>query len=47
MDLRRQGAIRLDGCVYDQVLKAQGFVSATKKDREQLKTRVKRATKIY
>jgi hypothetical protein len=47
MDSRRQGAIRLDGSVYDQVLKAQGFVSATKKDREQLKIRVKRATKIY
>ena len=47
MDSRRQGAIRLDSSVYDQVLKAQGFVSATKKDREQLKGRVKRATKIY
>ncbi|RAQ98941.1 JmjC-domain-containing protein [Stemphylium lycopersici] len=47
MDSRRQGAIRLDSSVYDQVLKAQGFVSATKKDREQLQGRVKRATKIY
>jgi hypothetical protein len=34
MDSRRQGAIRLDGSVYDQVLKAQGLVSATKKDRD-------------
>jgi hypothetical protein len=47
MDSRRQDAIRLDGSVYDQVLEAQGFVNAAKKDREQLKTRVKRATKIY
>jgi hypothetical protein len=47
MDSRRQGATRLDGSVYDEVLRAQGFVSATKTDREQLKTRVKRATKIY
>jgi hypothetical protein len=34
MDSRRQGAIRLDGSVYDEVLRAQGFVSATKTDRE-------------
>jgi hypothetical protein len=47
MGSRRHGALRLDGSVYDQVLKAQGFGSATKKDREQLKARVKRATKIY
>ncbi|CAN9245675.1 unnamed protein product [Alternaria alternata] len=47
MDSLRQGAIRLPSSVYDQVLKAQGFVSATKKDREQLQGRVKRATKIY
>ncbi|CAI9635563.1 unnamed protein product, partial [Alternaria burnsii] len=47
MDSLRQGAIRLHSSVYDQVLKAQGFVNATKKDREQLQGRVKRATKIY
>jgi hypothetical protein len=47
MDSRRQGALRLDGSVYDEVLKAQGFLSATKKDRDQLKKRVTHATKIF
>ena len=44
---RRQGAIRLDSSVYDQVLKAQGFVSATKEDRKQLKERMRRARRIH
>ncbi|KAI0570582.1 JmjC domain-containing protein [Pyrenophora tritici-repentis] len=47
MNSKRQGAIRLDSSVYDQVLKAQGFTSATKQDREQLRRRVKYAMKIY
>jgi hypothetical protein len=47
MDSRRQGALRLDGSVYDEVLKAQGFVNATKNDRDQLKKRVTHATKIF
>ncbi|RMZ74108.1 transcription factor jumonji [Pyrenophora seminiperda CCB06] len=47
MNSKRQGAIRLDSSVFDQVLEAQGFTSTTKKDREQLRRRVKCATKIY
>ncbi|KAF1828912.1 hypothetical protein BDW02DRAFT_613776 [Decorospora gaudefroyi] len=34
MDSRRQGALCFDGSVYDKVLKAQGFVSATKNSRD-------------
>ncbi|KAF2844235.1 hypothetical protein T440DRAFT_494196 [Plenodomus tracheiphilus IPT5] len=39
LDSNRQGAIRLDGAVYDKVLREQGIDKVTKKDRNKLKER--------
>jgi hypothetical protein len=47
LDSNRQGAIRLDGAVYDKVLKEQGLDNVTKKDRDKLKERVKKARKFF
>ncbi|EDU47789.1 hypothetical protein PTRG_04882 [Pyrenophora tritici-repentis Pt-1C-BFP] len=47
LDSNRQGAIRLDGTVYDKVLKEQGLNDVTKKDRDKLKERVKKARKFF
>ncbi|KAF2850622.1 hypothetical protein T440DRAFT_489486 [Plenodomus tracheiphilus IPT5] len=47
LDSNRQGAIHLDGAVYDKVLREQGIDKVTKKDRNKLKERVKKARKLF
>jgi hypothetical protein len=47
LDSNRQSAICLDSIVYDKVLKEQGLNDITKKDRDKLKERVKKARKFF
>jgi hypothetical protein len=47
LDSNRHGAIRLDRAVYDKVLKEQGLDHVTKKDRDRLKERMKKARKLF
>jgi hypothetical protein len=47
LDSSQKGAIRLEGAVYDRVLKEQGLGTITKEDRDRLKDRVKKARKLF